>query len=345
MFILSSSPAHVPTPPFPTLSLSLTHYLTPFTRIRSSGSTFSRPSITDSLLSLMRFYEFRCCAPTHTFGFSTENPFCTLRCHALLQFAHFLSNSLSRVTRASYTLLLLYGHSLHTHTFSTSIIFPVSPLRLSLARVPPPPSRFREFSFSRARARASPTRRRLSGDNVAESERLSRVEQRVASPRRCVSLLSLSPQNPALPPPVLPMSSSLLARSRWWTLLCFSPTIRRRRRRTLIPAAHWKNSTKFALTSALARTLYNGLLSNADSRARQLEGARSAGTPPRLPFVREYCRARQICMGDWTNTPARAALDFSCPPKMRNIIEISKLRKNNEKWACVGIYVIYLHKL
>ena len=44
-------------------------------------------------------------------------------------------------------------------------------------------------------------------------------------------------------------------------------------------------------------------------------------------------------MGDWT-TRARAALDFSCPPKMCNIIEISKLRKNNEKWVCVGNYVI-----
>ena len=44
-------------------------------------------------------------------------------------------------------------------------------------------------------------------------------------------------------------------------------------------------------------------------------------------------RARQVCMGDWTTSPARAALDFYCPPKMRNIIEISKLRKNNEKWC------------
>ena len=39
-----------------------------------------------------------------------------------------------------------------------------------------------------------------------------------------------------------------------------------------------------------------------------------------------------VYMGDLTTTPARAALDFSRPPKMRNIIEISKLRKNNEKY-------------
>ena len=50
-------------------------------------------------------------------------------------------------------------------------------------------------------------------------------------------------------------------------------------------------------------------------------------------------------MGDWTTTRARAALDFSCPPKMRNIIEISKLRKNNQKWVCVGNYVIFCVKL
>ena len=42
-------------------------------------------------------------------------------------------------------------------------------------------------------------------------------------------------------------------------------------------------------------------------------------------------RARQVCIGDWTTTPARGALDFFCPSKMRNIIEFSKLRKNNEK--------------
>ena len=50
-------------------------------------------------------------------------------------------------------------------------------------------------------------------------------------------------------------------------------------------------------------------------------------------------------MGDLTTTPARAALDFSCPPKMRNIIEISKLRKNNDKCGCVGNYVIFLYWL
>ena len=38
-------------------------------------------------------------------------------------------------------------------------------------------------------------------------------------------------------------------------------------------------------------------------------------------------RARQVCMGDWTIIPARAALDFSFPLKMRNIIEISKLER------------------
>ena len=53
----------------------------------------------------------------------------------------------------------------------------------------------------------------------------------------------------------------------------------------------------------------------------------------------------KVYMGDWTNTPARAALDFFCPPKMRNTIEISKLRINNEKWECVGNYVIFLYRL
>ena len=38
---------------------------------------------------------------------------------------------------------------------------------------------------------------------------------------------------------------------------------------------------------------------------------------------------------------ARASLDFSCPPNMHNIIEISKLRKNNEKWGYVSNYVIF----
>ena len=55
--------------------------------------------------------------------------------------------------------------------------------------------------------------------------------------------------------------------------------------------------------------------------------------------------ARQVCMGDWRMTPARAALDFSCPSKMRNIIEIPKLRKNNEKWRYVDNYVIFLSRL
>ena len=58
-----------------------------------------------------------------------------------------------------------------------------------------------------------------------------------------------------------------------------------------------------------------------------------------------YLRTNSMIMGDLTTTPARAALDFSCPPKMHNIIEISKLRKNNEQYWCVCNYVIFLYRL
>ena len=56
----------------------------------------------------------------------------------------------------------------------------------------------------------------------------------------------------------------------------------------------------------------------------------------------EQRKKEQSMYGRLEDTPARAALDFSYPPKMRNIIEISKLRKNNEKSGYVGNYVIFL---
>ena len=46
--------------------------------------------------------------------------------------------------------------------------------------------------------------------------------------------------------------------------------------------------------------------------------------------------------GRLANHPCyRSALYYSCPPKM--LLEISKLRKKNGKWICVGNYVIFLY--
>ena len=111
--------------------------------------------------------------------------------------------------------------------------------------------------------------------------------------------LFLSPRNHRMPPPVRRMSyflSTLVARSVSWTSGPLFPSLLLDTLfpvvdvlpRTLLSTNH-KNSSLPARVSP-----HDGLLPNADSRARRQEGARFAGTPKRLFSVRNAA-ARLCC--------------------------------------------------